>query len=259
MFVRASRTQWGFMHLGAKKQAKYVNSPLQSELLWLLGPVTLKRLRKSGRGKPRDVVPPGRYQRVAVLMADLSSFSSFVRDTPDPEITRECLTAFCSKARCQIVNSGGMLYQFVGDAVLGFFGIPESCPTSVGKCMEAAKAILDIGDSVSDNWQRHIDRIQPSHGAHIGLTIGDIELLSLRPFSRTRIGAFGDAINMSARLSSEVGGGQIAVSNSFYHKLDRPLRRGFVALDPVDARNVGRIKAWKLDCSSRYDGFGKTT
>jgi len=77
------------------------------------------------------MLPPGRYPRVAVLMADLSSFSSFVRDTPDPEITRECLTAFCSKARYQIVNGGGMLYQYVVDAVPGFFGIPESEPTAI--------------------------------------------------------------------------------------------------------------------------------
>jgi adenylate cyclase len=249
----------GFHAFGGEKLKEYENSPLRSELLWLLGPVTLRYLREAGRVEPRNVIPPGRYQRVAVLMADLSSFSSFVRDTPEPDITRECLTSFCSKARYQIVNSGGMLYQFVGDAVLGFFGIPESSPNSVEKCLEAGKAILDIGDSISDSWQRQIDRIQPSHGAHIGLTIGDIELQSLRPFSRTRIGAFGDAINMSARLSSAVGGGEIAVSNSFYNKLSQPGRNGFVALNPVDGRNVGRIKAWKLDWSDRYGGFGETT
>jgi class 3 adenylate cyclase len=117
--------------------------------------------REAGRSTSRDILPPGRYQRVAIIMADLSSVPSFVRDTPDPEITRECLTAFCSKSRYQIVNGGGMLYQFVGDAVLGFFGIPESEPEMVTKALQVAKSILDIGASVSDNWQRQIDRVQP--------------------------------------------------------------------------------------------------
>jgi class 3 adenylate cyclase len=245
----------GCFAFGGENVAAYDNDPLRAELLWLLGPLKLKRLRETGRNSPREMLPPGRYQRVAVLMADLSSFSSFVRDTPDPEITRESLTAFCSKARYQIVNGGGMLYQFVGDAVLGFFGIPEAEPLAVANSLRVAKSILDIGASVSDNWQRQIDRIQPSNGAHIGITVGDIEILALRPFSRTRIGAFGDPINMSARLSSSVKGGQIAVSNSYYHKLPQSHQAEFEAMDELDARNVGRIKAWKLDRSCRYSNF----
>ncbi len=247
----------GYYAFGGDDVETYNNDPLRAELLWLFGPLKLKQLRDAGRDSPREMLPPGRYPRVAVLMADLSSFSSFVRDTPDPEITRECLTAFCSKARYQIVNGGGMLYQYVGDAVLGFFGIPESESSTIADALQVAKSILDIGASVSHNWQRQIDRVQPSHGAHIGITAGDIEILALRPFSRTRIGAFGDPINMSARLSSAVGGGQIAVSNSFYHKLAQIDQADFQAMDEFDARNVGRIKGWKLDRSCRYnfDGF----
>jgi len=242
----------GYFAFGGEQVSTYENDPLRAELLWLLGPLKLKRLRDCGRTSPRDILPPGRYHRVAVLMADLSSFSSFVRDTPDPEITRECLTSYCSKARYQIINGGGMLYQYVGDAVLGFFGIPDSDNTTTANALEVAKSILNIGASVSANWQRQIDRVQPSHGAHIGLTIGDIEIIALRPFSRTHIGAFGDPINMAARLSSAVGGGQIAVSNSFYHKLAPEDQAELHPLDEVDARNVGRIKAWRLDRSSRY-------
>jgi adenylate cyclase len=46
-----------------------------------------------------------------VLLADLCSFSSYVRDTADETIVRESLTAFYSKARYQIINSGGMLFS----------------------------------------------------------------------------------------------------------------------------------------------------
>ncbi len=243
----------GFYAFGGKSLTSYANSPLNAELLWMFGPLQLRQLRESGRTSPRELLRPGRYQHVAVLMADLSSFSSFVRDTPDPKITRDCLTAFCDKSRYQIVNGGGMLYQFVGDAVLGFFGIPESNSDAVANALRVAKSILDIGASVSENWQRQIDRIQPSRGAHIGITIGDVEILSLRPFSRSRIGAFGDPINMSARLSAAVEGGQIAVSNSYYHNLHQSDQADFQTLEEVNARNVGRIKAWKLDRSSRYE------
>ncbi len=243
----------GFHAFGGESLSVYRNDPLRAELLWHLGAIRLRALREQGRKTPREILPPGLYRGVAVLMADLSSFSSFVRDTPDPEIIRESLTSFYTKSRYQIVNGGGMLYQFVGDAVLAFFGIPDADSASIENCLSVAKALLDIGDSVSDHWQRRIDRLQPTGGAHIGLTIGDVEILSLRPFSRTRIGAVSDSINMAARLLSSAKAGQIVVSNSFFHKLDEDEQESFAELEPLDARNVGQIKAWKLDLSNRYN------
>jgi len=242
----------GFHAFGGDSLASYRSDPLRAELLWHLGAIRLRHLRELGRHTAREILPPGLYRGVAVLMADLSSFSSFVRDTPDPDIIRECLTSFYTKSRYQIVNGGGMLYQFVGDAVLGFFGIPDEQPESIRNCLSVAQSLLDIGDSVSSHWQRRIDRVQPSGGAHIGLALGDIEILSLRPFSRTRIGAVGDSINLAARLLDAASAGEIAVSNSFFHKLDERRQEQFRELKPLDARNVGRIKAWKLDLSSRY-------
>lgn len=242
----------GFHAFGGESISTYRNDPLRAELLWHLGAVQLRKLREQGRRTAREILPPGLYRGVAVLMADLSSFSSFVRDTPDPEIIRESLTAFYSKSRYQVVNGGGMLYQFVGDAAIAFFGVPDADPQSIDKCLSVAKALLDIGESVSDHWQRRIDRVQPMGGAHIGLTIGDVEILSLRPFSRTRIGAVSDSINLAARLLNAANPGQIVVSNTFYHKLREEQKEPFKELEPLDARNVGRIRAWKLDLSSRY-------
>lgn len=242
----------GFHAFGGESLSAYRNDPLRAELLWHLGAPRLRKLREQGRRTAREILPPGLYRGVAVLMADLSSFSSFVRDTPDAEIIRESLTSFYSKSRYQVVNGGGMLYQFVGDAVIAFFGVPDADPASVDNCLSVARALLDIGDSVSDHWQRRIDRIQPMGGAHIGLTIGDVEILSLRPFSRTRIGAVSDSINLAARLLSAARPGQIVVSNSFFHKLHEDQQEQFQELEPLDARNVGRIRAWKLDLSARY-------
>lgn len=228
------------------------NDTLRTELLWHLGATRLQRLRDKGRKTAREVLHPGIYRNVAVLIADLSSFSSFVRDTSDRLIMRYCLTSFYTKARYQIVNQGGMFYQFAGDAVLAFFGLPDEEPKSVERCLSVARSLLDIGDSVSYSWQRRIDRIQPVSGAHIGLTIGDVEILSLRPFSRTRIGAVSDCINMASRLLSAAGSGQVVVSNSFYLKLDESAKGPFSELAPLDAKNLGKVKAWKLDLSSRY-------
>ena len=222
----------------------YDNSPLDAALLWHLGYWRLRELFKSAGRNKRMILPPATYRAVAVVFADLSGFSGYVRDTPDDRTIQECLTAFCSKARHQIINDGGMLYQFLGDAVIGFFGIPNHPAGYVDHAFDCARSLLMVGESVSNEWQRQLDRIQPVRGSHIGVAFGDLQLLSLRPFSRTYVGAIGDAINMAARLSSSAEPGQIVVSNVVRRDLSSDVQKMLREAEPVEAKNVGRIKAW---------------
>ncbi len=236
----------GFHAFGGKSLSRYKDDPLKSALLWHFDFWRLRQLREERRLTPREVLPPGLYRGVAVLLADLCSFSSYVRDTRDDEVIRHCLTSFYSKSRYQILNHGGMFYQFVGDEVIGLFGVPDQRPGFVPKALEAAKSLVDIGNSVSNHWQRHIDRVQEAGGMHIGLAIGDLQVVSLRPFSRMHMGAIGDPINVAARLLAAAGPSEIVVSNSFYHELDEESQPAFQETEPLEARNVGRIRAWRL-------------
>ena len=78
------------------------------------------------------------------------------------------------------------------------------------------------------------------------MAVGDLEIMSLRPFGRAHMGAIGDCINMAARLCGVAGPSEVVVSNTFFRHLDPPAQARFVELEPVDARNVGRIRAWRL-------------
>ena len=236
----------GFHAFSGSSFAEYEHDPLKAELLWHFGFWRIQQLRSSGRSTPEDILPPGQYQGVAVLVADLCSFSSYVRDTSDGEIVRESLTAFYSKARYQIINNGGMLYQFGGDEVLGLFGIPDHPERFTDSVLDTARALCRIGESVMHQWQRRIDREQPSAGLHVGVAIGDLQIVSFRPFSRLHIGAIGDCINVASRLLSLAGPGDVVVSNAFHQQLDERSHARCSQIEPVDARNVGRIKAWKI-------------
>ncbi|HWP44908.1 MAG TPA: hypothetical protein VNO14_16825 [Blastocatellia bacterium] len=116
------------------------NDFLQQSPLWHFGFWRLKQLRERHNLSPRAIMPPGNYKRVAVLMADLCSFSSFVRDTRNDEVVRNCLTMFYSKARYEILNTGGMLYQFVGDEVIGLYGLPDRPSNYIESALECARS-----------------------------------------------------------------------------------------------------------------------
>jgi class 3 adenylate cyclase len=228
----------------------FTNDSLQSALLWHFGFWLLRALRESTEA-PRGMLSPGLYKGVVTIFADLSCFSSYVRDTRDDEVVRHVLTSFYSKARYQVTNSGGMLYQFLGDGVLALFGVPERRENYVEAALECAKALIDIGNSVSNEWQRQIDHMQTAGGCHIGMALGDLHILSLRPFGRAHMGAIADSINMAARLSSQARPDEIVVSNSLFQKFPEESQDGFIEMEPVEAKNIGRIRAWRLGLAGK--------
>lgn len=225
----------------------YENSPLDSTLLWHLGHWRLRELYKAAANNKRMVLPPGSFGSVAVVFADLCGFSGYVRDTRSGQTIRDCMTAFCSKSRSLVINRGGMAYQFLGDAVIGLFGIPDRPQGYVDRAFECAQALLAVGESVTNEWQRQLDREQPVSGCHVGIAMGDLQLLSLRPFSRTHLSAIGDAINVAARLSSVAQSGEIVVSNLVHRELSPGMQASLHLTEGIAAKNVGMIKAWTFN------------
>jgi class 3 adenylate cyclase len=57
----------------------------------------------------------------------------------------------------------------------------------------------------------------------------------------------GDPINMTSRLQRETKTGEIVVTNTFFQQLDPELQTGFDELGLVEAKNLGTIRAWKVN------------
>ena len=224
----------------------FQNDPLEATLLWHLAFWRIRQLRESGRPTSRAILPPGLYRDVVVVMADFCSYTSYVRDTRDEAVSRRWMTSFASKTRYRVINDGGMLYQFGGDSVVGLFGVPEGVPGYVGDALECGRALVDIGASVATGWQRQIDQIQPAAGVHVSMTLGDLQVLSLRPLSRMYMGVIGDSINLADRLNGVAACDEIVVSNMLHRRLPDDVRAEFRELPPFDAKNIGRVRAWKL-------------
>jgi len=222
------------------------NDIQQTSLLRHFSSWQLEKFRRDYGYHTTEIIPPGLYKNVVVIIADLSSFASYVKDTRDHEVVRYALTSFYSKAGYVIRNTGGMLYQFVGDEVSAFYGIRDGDNKFMQSAFETAKAIIDIGNWVSYQWQRHLDHVQKSKGVHIGMAMGDIQIVSVRPFGRAMFSAVGETINLTARLVDEAGPNKIVVSNTYYQHLDPKHQTEFKELEPIEAKNIGTIKAWKF-------------
>jgi len=243
----------GLYAFGNDPTGSYIHYPLHAQLIWHLGFWRVKNVRKKHNCKPRDILPPGLYRKAIVVVADMCGFSGYVRATEDEQIIRDNLTAFYSRARYEITNSGGLLIQFVGDEVIAVFGIPDRSPEDGQAALRTAERLLQIGMSVTSEWQRQINLIQPVKGFHLGINIGDLQMVSLRPFSRTQMGVVGDNINTAARLMSMAGPNEIVISNAFRNCLSSDVQSTFTEMPPVDAKNIGAVRAWKRESKLMND------
>src|SRR5262249_55803019 len=157
--------------------------------------------------------------------------------------------SFYSKARYAVINNGGMVYQFMEDEVVALFGIPDQRPGYLRDALATARALRSIGRSVSNHWQRHIDREQSAAGLHIGMAQGDVQVVALRPFSRPHLAAVGEPLKVARQLLGAAGPSEIAVSNALYQALAEEAREGFGELPSLEGPGLGRIRAWKMPAS----------
>lgn len=222
---------------------------LRHSLLWHFGFWRVRELRLKSADPSHSLVRPGHYERAIVLVADLSSFTSFVRDTPDEDVVRASLTAFYTKARYQVINAGGMLYQFVGDEVSAVFGVPDRRGGYIDSAIRTARGLLEIGRSVTYHWQQRIDRVQPHCAAHIGMAMGDLNLVAQRPFDVAHLGVFGDCMNVASRLLHTAGPDEIVISNVLRQALADDTYT-YEERPTVDMKNYGPVASWRLNLPS---------
>ena len=149
----------------------------------------------------------------------------------------------------QIINSGGLLYQFLGDGVIGLFGLPDRAPGFAEAALLCAHALAEVGRPVANEWQRRIDRVQVAEGVHIGMAMGDLEIMSLRPFGRAHMGAVGDCINMAARLCGVAGPSEVVVSNTFLQQLGLPAQARFAEIERWTPATSGASGRGRFRCA----------
>jgi class 3 adenylate cyclase len=87
-----------------------------------------------------QVLSHGRRQEAAVLFADIVGFTRLAERLP-PEAIGQMRTEIRQLQREAIEHAGGIIDQFIGDAVMAVFGVPEPDPRAASAALEAAAAL----------------------------------------------------------------------------------------------------------------------
>ncbi|MEV4399088.1 adenylate/guanylate cyclase domain-containing protein [Nonomuraea sp. NPDC049607] len=162
----------------------------------------------------------GELKELTALFADLKGFTSFSEQVTPGEIV-EMLNRYHTAAVPCVLNNGGTIVQFVGDAMLALFNAPA---TQAGHARAACRAALEMQRAAAEvaeemAWKRADDVEWPTFrvGVNTGpALVGNIGSPELRGFN-----AMGDCVNVAARLQALAEPGTVVIGETTLRQLGR--------------------------------------
>ena len=155
----------------------------------------------------------GRRETVTILMADLRGFTS-LSETRDPEDMVRLLNRYLEHMSKVIMEYDGMIDEFIGDAILAVFGVPEKRdddPARAVACgLAMQNALVELNDEIVNEGYPHLEM-------GIGINTGPVIVGNIGSEVRVKYGIVGAAVNTASRIESTTTGGQVLLGESTYN------------------------------------------
>ena len=158
----------------------------------------------------------GRRQTVTVLMSDLRGFSD-LSDSRDPEEMVRILNRYLEAMTQVIQEYDGVIDEFIGDAILTVFGIPEEKADDPARAVACALAMQQTLAGLNRDFVA--DGLPPLEMG-IGINTGPVVVGNLGSEARTKYGIVGAVVNFASRIESNTIGGQVLVGEATYAKVN---------------------------------------
>ena len=178
----------------------------------------------------------GERKIVSVVFADLEA-STELATRLDPEDLREVYRPYFDAMAEQIVQHGGAVEKFIGDAVVGVFG----APTALGDDpVRAVRAALAMQAQLPELNRRLSSKIGSELVLRVAVSTG--EVLSA-PGARREGLVTGDATTLASRLQGSAPPGRVVVGERTYRDTRREFR--FEPLGELRLKGVADpVGAW---------------
>jgi adenylate cyclase len=157
----------------------------------------------------------GQKREVTILMSDLRGYTRFA-EQGDPAQVMDLLNGYLSRMTDLIIQHGGTINEFIGDAVFAVFGAPLA---HADHAERAAAAALAMQCSMVEINAAHVARGLPRLEMGIGINTGEAVVGNIGSEQRAKYAVVGSAVNVAARVESSTVGGQVFVSAATYDRI----------------------------------------
>jgi adenylate cyclase len=154
----------------------------------------------------------GTRNQATMIFGDVRGFTSFAADK-SPEQVVEALNTYLEMATSVIIKYGGYIDKFIGDAVLGVFGVPVFRQDHVQRAVRAAMYLQEE----LHREGRHGNQLLSAVG--ISIHTGDVVAGNVGSQSKMEYTVIGDSVNLAARLNAFAGPGEVIISRQVKEQL----------------------------------------
>ncbi|MGK7294770.1 MAG: adenylate/guanylate cyclase domain-containing protein [Candidatus Wenzhouxiangella sp. M2_3B_020] len=159
---------------------------------------------------PEALAMGGERREVSVLLADLRGFTSFSAHR-DPQDVMRVVNNFLSKMTEVIIDHGGTIDEFIGDAILALFGAPRALEDHAQRAVACAVAMQQAMEQVN---RENLAVGLPEVAIGIGINTGEVVVGNIGSERRAKYGVVGHNVNMAARIEGYTSGGQTLISEN---------------------------------------------
>jgi adenylate cyclase len=144
-----------------------------------------------------DRLKLGGERRVCtVFFSDIAGFTG-VAEHMQPEQLVELMNLFLGEMTEIIIQRGGFVDKYIGDAIMAVFGAPADLP---GHAKAACQAALDCHRQMNELRRRFAEHGWPPLEIRVGLNTGEMIVGNMGSKRRMNYTVMGDAVNLASRL-----------------------------------------------------------
>ncbi|MGX9988736.1 adenylate/guanylate cyclase domain-containing protein [Rhizobium sp. WSM1274] len=163
----------------------------------------------------KDVVVHTERKRLTIFFSDIKDFTA-TTERLQPEALTEMLNEYLTEMSNIALEHGGTVDKFIGDAMLVFFGDPETRgPEEDAKaCLRMAVDMQRRLGELKDRWRRN--GTEEPFVVRMGANSGYCNVGNFGSNDRMDYTIIGAEANLAARLQSIAQGGEIVISYETY-------------------------------------------
>ena len=180
----------------------------------------------------------GTRNEATIVFGDVRGFTQYATENPPEEVV-EVLNAYLEISTSLIIQYGGYVDKFIGDAVMGVFGVPVFRSDHVERAVRAAVRIQETLLQESQKGNPLLAVV--GFSIHTGVVVAG----NVGSQSKMEYTVIGDSVNVAARLNALAGAGEVVVSQQVKDKLDHLMSTE--ALGPQKIKGKSQpIEAYKV-------------
>ncbi|MDR0324231.1 MAG: adenylate/guanylate cyclase domain-containing protein [Treponema sp.] len=160
--------------------ARYVPMDVMDEII-------KKSLAQSTQGETRSV---------AILFSDIRSFTTISENTQAQELV-DFLNYYFSKMGDEILDEGGSIDKFIGDAIMAVFGAPKTLENAAANGIRAAIRMIKACSGLDTSG---IILPKAGFGIGVGVNYGECVVGNIGFQNKQDYTVIGDSVNLASRL-----------------------------------------------------------